>query len=57
VVSGQDVSGAEYEYAFVIRESNVGRVVAALDGSAGADLLELLKSIAEPSWLRANRHG
>ena len=57
MVSGQDVSGAEYEYAFVIRESNVGRVVAALDGSAGADLLELLKSIAEPSWLRANRHG
>lgn len=51
---GQDLNpqnvfgGAEYEYALTIRAEDVPRIVAALGGAPGTDVLDLLTTHAEP---------
>jgi hypothetical protein len=64
VFQGQDLNpgnpwGAEYEYALTVGSADVPRVVAALGGAAGDDVLALLKAHAEQivgrgekTWLR-----
>ena len=64
IISGQDLSGAvyaEYEYVLTVRKPDVVRVVAALGGSPGADVLGLLESHAgsiiktgEKTWLESH---
>ena len=64
VFEGQDLNpdnpwGAEYEYALTVEPTDVPRVVAALGGTGGDDVLALLKENAErivrrgeQTWLR-----
>lgn len=62
VISGQDLSGAEYEYALSIAGADVDLVAAALGASRPTDVLELLAAHAdeivtmgESTWLKS--HG
>ena len=67
VISGQDLraesffgsGNAEYEYALTVDADGVRRIVAALGGQAGDDVLELLRAngdnlvtTGEMTWLR-----
>ena len=60
VFQGQDLRhGREYEYALTVRAADVPRVVAALDGNPGDDVLGLLAAHGEHivgrgelTWLR-----
>jgi hypothetical protein len=65
VFLGQDLNpdnpwGAEYEYALTVQPADVPRVVAALGGTGGDDILALLRANAEQiigrgeqTWLRS----
>jgi hypothetical protein len=68
VISGQDLraesffgsGNAEYEYALTVDAHGVRRIIAALGGQAGDDVLELLRAngdnlvtTGEMTWLRA----
>jgi hypothetical protein len=68
VISGQDLraesffgsGSAEYEYALTVDADGVRRIIAALGGQAGDDVLELLRAngdnlvtTGEMTWLRA----
>jgi hypothetical protein len=68
VISGQDLraesffgsGNAEYEYALTVDADGVRRIIAALGGQAGDDVLELLRAngdnlvtTGEMTWLRA----
>lgn len=68
VISGQDLraesffgsGNAEYEYALTVDADGVRRIVAALGGQTGDDVLELLRAngdnlvtTGEMTWLRA----
>lgn len=65
VISGQALSGGEYEYALTVKQPAVARVVAALSPSSAqgqTDVLDLLVSHAEEvvgtgerTWLKS--HG
>jgi hypothetical protein len=58
VILGHDLNrsnlwGAEYEYDLTVAPADVPRVVAALGGAAGGDVLALLKA----NWPEIMRHG
>ncbi len=63
VIEGQDLSGAsEYEYVITVRRDQVPKLVAALGGSPGQDVLALLRAQGEEivkhgerTWLQ--EHG
>lgn len=60
LIEGQDLGGAEeYEYALTVEAVDVPRVVEALGGAPGADVLALLEprgteivTLGERAWLR-----
>ncbi|MBO0652889.1 hypothetical protein J1792_08830 [Streptomyces triculaminicus] len=60
LIQGQDLNNGEYEYMLSVPEAEIPKVVAALDGAPGDDVLELLAArgteivqFGEMRWLKS----
>ncbi|GHG66310.1 MULTISPECIES: hypothetical protein [Streptomyces] len=60
LIQGQDLNNGEYEYMLSVPEADIPKVVAALDGAPGDDVLELLAArgteivqFGEMRWLKS----